>query len=115
MPQETWRTVHLGKLNIPSPYQVSDKGRVRRAGKILRPYHCPTRNGVYLKVDLRFNGLRYQSFVHRLVAQCFVENPERKPEVNHFDENPFNNCSLNLMWATRVEQEAHKLFMRGTA
>jgi len=118
---EEWRSVRLGVLNLPSSYEVSSHGRVRSAprqgtrGGILKAFLCPTRNGVYLKVDLRHNGRRYPRFIHRLVAIAFIPNPEQKPEVNHFDENTFHNRAGNLMRATRVEQEAHKRFMRATA
>lgn len=115
---EEWRPVLLGLLRIPGNYEVSNLGRVRRAsnshawkaGRLLKPYECPTRNGSYLKVDLRQDGERYPLFVHQLVAQAFIPNPDLKPEVNHLDTDNFNNCLDNLEWATRQEQEAHKRF-----
>jgi hypothetical protein len=113
--KEEWRPVRLGVLNQPSDYEISNLGRVRRGGKVLRPYRCPTRNGMYLKVDLRVAGSRYQRFVHRLVAIAFVQNPDQKPDVNHGDTDNLNNRADNLEWATRVEQEAHKHFMEATA
>jgi hypothetical protein len=64
--REEWKRVHIGILNLPSDYEVSNLGWVRSTrregakGGILKPYRCPTRNGVYLKVDLRQNGRRYQ-------------------------------------------------------
>lgn len=39
--------------------------------------------------------------VHRLVAQCFIPNPNNYKEINHKDENPSNNCVDNLEWCDR--------------
>jgi len=50
---------------------------------------------------------RFSQRVHRLVCECFVENPFGKPEVNHIDGNKQNNNYTNLEWATRSEQMQH--------
>jgi hypothetical protein len=34
--------------------------------------------------------------ISRGVAKAFIPNPENKPFVNHLDNNPLNNCVLNL-------------------
>jgi hypothetical protein len=70
----------------------------------LRP--APTSRG-YLQVVLCRGGKRRSCFVHRLVAEAFVPNPENKPEVNHKDGNKLNNDAENLEWVTRGENYLH--------
>lgn len=48
------------------------------------------------------NGKSY--LVHRLVAECFIPNPEHKPTVDHINRDPTDNRVSNLRWATYKEQ-----------
>jgi len=93
-------------------YSVSDTGIVFRDGKVLKSHD----RGI-----LTENGTRYQAvnisiydddgkfvkqikyYVHRLVAEAFIDNPEGLPEVDHKDENKENNDVSNLRWYTRKE------------
>ena len=83
-------------------YSVSDFGNVRnnKTGRILKENIMP--NG-YLHMGLRKDKKQSFHYVHRLVAQAFLPNLERKPRVDHIDNNKGNNNLLNLRWATATE------------
>ena len=100
-------------------YQVSNYGEVRsldreqhqmsRHGTMMTKMYrgaviTPTNNGNgYMVVGLRKGGKRKNHYVHRLVADAFIENPERYEQVNHKDFNKGNNAAENLEWVSRIE------------
>lgn len=47
------------------------------------------------------------STIHRLVGIHFIENPFKKPQVNHIDGNKLNNKVENLEWNTSKENVNH--------
>ena len=55
----------------------------------------------YMYVNLRKDGVTKQQYIHRLVAQAFIPNPNNLPEVNHKDEDKTNNNVKNLEWCDR--------------
>ena len=93
-------------------YEVDSDGNVysvlqtrsRRKG-ILKQY--PNERG-YMKVNLYdSDGKCKKKYVHRLVAEAFIDNPENKPNVNHIDANVKNNSLNNLEWCTQSENIKH--------
>ena len=82
-------------------YQVSNLGNIKslKYGKerILKPAKDKNK---YSIVCLCKQGKMKNHKVHRLVAQAFIPNPNNLPQINHKDENPSNNCVLNLEWCT---------------
>lgn len=80
-------------------YLISDTGKVFsvQTNKIMKTYH--NKLG-YERVELNVNGVAKKEYIHRLVAETFLPNPDDLPCVNHKDENPMNNDVSNLEWCT---------------
>lgn len=99
-------------------YQVSNLGVIKSLSRNVK-----TKNGVrktrekILKQSIRGEGYYYitlskkhittNKIIHRLVAQHFITNPEKKRTVNHKDGNKLNNNYKNLEWATHLENHQH--------
>lgn len=54
----------------------------------------------YEVVSIYIDGKCKNCFMHRLVAEAFIPNPDNLPQVNHKDENKQNNHVENLEWCT---------------
>lgn len=72
----------------------------------------------YKTVSLTKNGKTRTYFVHRIVAEAFIQNPNNLPMVNHKDEDKTNNYVENLEWCTakynntygsKTERQAEKV------
>lgn len=57
----------------------------------------------HLGVCLCYNGKRYYRYIHRLVAEAFIPNPENHPIVRHIDDDPFVNEPEYLRWGTQKD------------
>lgn len=74
-------------------YRISSRGKIFKNGV---PVRASFNNCGYLRV--RVEGKRY--FVHRLVAESFIPNPQNLPVVMHLDNCKTHNSKENLRWGT---------------
>lgn len=82
-------------------YLVNANGDViSLKGKTPRLLSQVTVNG-YKMVIMYNDGKAHLEYVHRLVAELFIDNPNNYNEINHIDENKANNNVNNLEWCTR--------------
>lgn len=79
-------------------YEVSDYGRVRSEGGLLR---LNTRPDGRLQANLNRAGVQRMVKVHRLVLEAFVGPCLPSTEGCHNDGNVANNHVSNLRWDTR--------------
>lgn len=116
MVKEVWKDIK----GYEGFYQVSNLGNVRSLERIVcysdgRKIKYPSQkrkfgiNDGYLFVPLRKNGKAKNKYVHRLVAEAFIDNPYNKKYINHKDYNRANNIYTNLEWVTAKENTAHSL------
>lgn len=106
MPIEIWEKIP----NQPSRYEVSNLGRIRTLAF--------TVGNRTMKEKILFSGLSQKGyprinlngtirFIHNVVAEVFVQNPNNYPQVNHKDGNKLNNCADNLEWVTNQQNRDH--------
>lgn len=106
---EQWKDIK----GYEGKYQISNYGEVRSFskwsnGKILKGGSCGN-PGPYRFVSLVKTGRKdiKNVYIHRLVAEHFLENPYNLNEVNHIDGNTLNNRADNLEWCDHGYNMAH--------
>lgn len=94
-------------------YEINRFGVIKNTitGKILVPSTSKT-GYQFVKLN-RPDSTRKNALVHRLVAEVFIQNPLKKPQVNHIDGNKRNNCVDNLEWVTPSENIKHSFSTLG--
>lgn len=98
----------LNKLNF-NHYFIENDGTIYNSKmNLIKP--VINKNNGYYQVVLRNKaaGVKATAFyVHRLVAETYIQNPNNLPVVNHIDCNKLNNSVSNLEWCTIKENVNH--------
>ena len=84
--------------------KVSNKGNVISCKRgACSPYKVWDNGHGYQQVGAG----RSPQYVHRMVAETWIDNPNHYKEVNHIDGDKDNNRVENLEWATRGQNIRH--------
>lgn len=95
-------------------YYVSASGRVVGPGKhgkpkLIKPTSLPSGHQY---VSLYGPDGKRKEYVHRLVADAFVHNPDNHNLVRHLNGYPDDNNASNLAWGTQKDNIQDSIKMR---
>lgn len=91
-------------------YEISKDGEVRNhINKKILKKSLDSRGYYRVSLSLGKRGTPKIAFIHRLVAENFLNNTFKKSQVNHIDGNKLNNCLGNLEWCTAKENVNHAI------
>lgn len=109
LPNEVWKEIP----GTAGRYFCSNMGRVKSYCKYEAQLIKPANSHGYERLQIIQGGTLVSKFVHRLVAQCFMEPPaDIDYQLHHIDFNSMNNEVSNLKWLSPAEHkkihEAHQ-------
>ena len=85
-------------------YYISENGDVFRENRKLKTR--VTKFG-YVQTWITENSKTYYKFIHRLVAETFLEYKGDGYEINHINGNKIDNNISNLEWVKRADNIKH--------
>ena len=92
-------------------YLIDKKGRLYSKPRMgTKGGFLKEQNGeLYKFYRVSIDGKTRNVFTHRLLGECFLSNPENKPQINHIDGDKHNNSLDNLEWCTNKENIRHSI------
>jgi len=105
---DTYSVSEEGKVWRDEHEMTYSNGRVRTMPEKEKQIQVRPKTG-YNTVNL-FKKQKYrQLYVHRLVAEAFIPNPDNLPQVNHKDGDKSNNHVSNLEWCSALHNMRHSV------
>jgi hypothetical protein len=105
--KEVWKDID----EFQGYFKVSNFGRVKNQNKIMKQYI--DKDG-YCLVNLYFNKKQKLLRVHKLVANCFLEQIIGSIQINHINSIKQDNNVSNLEWVTVSENNCHRFINKKT-
>lgn len=111
-PNEEWKDLVLEEgLYTKKKNRISNKGRVisveeNGVTKLLKT--TPANGYPMLNAYQTKNGKKSGRYIHKLVAQHFLEKKDDEIYVIHKNYDKLDNRLENLKWATKREKELHQ-------
>ena len=116
--EEIWKSVD----GFEGYYEISNLGNLRSVDKYFRwgrgKGHIKYSLSKILSPSINNSGYKIYALskpgskpvcktIHRMVATAFIPNPHNLSDVNHIDEDKFNNRVDNLEWVIHKENMIH--------
>lgn len=117
--EEIWKPVK----NYEGYYEISNLGRVKSLDRFVKQKNhyihrqeCIKQsridaNGYYV-VTLCKDRKSISTYIHRLLAEAFIPNPDNKPCVDHINTITTDNNLENLRWVTSEENSNNCLTLK---
>lgn len=106
-----YKISNYGNVKSLERYKKNHSKMAKVEEKDMKPY---LNNNGYLYVNLNKNGICKHIYIHRLLMEAFVPNPNNYSCINHRDGNKLNNSLTNLEWCSYSynNKEAYRLGLK---
>lgn len=88
----------IGRIRTTDRYVKTKNGKRLIKGRILKQHRM--KNG-YMEVPLSVDGKTIHILIHRIIASCFLTNPDGFEQINHKNCIRDDNRLSNLEWCSR--------------